>query len=93
MFYKVIENGYILLIGESDHCKNPITKEEYEKIKKHFTNKPVAPLGFDYRLTTNYEWEMYELPPLEPTEEQATEADYQNALAEMGGKSEWINRL
>lgn len=25
--------------------------------------------------------------------EEATETDYQNALAEMGGKSEWINRL
>ena len=65
MFYKIVENGYIILIGESEHCKNPITKKEYEKIKEIFMNKPIAPSGFDYRLTTNYEWKLYELPVFE----------------------------
>ena len=42
-----------------------ITEAEYNHIKSIIDNRPTAPEGFDYRLTTELEWELYELPPVE----------------------------
>lgn len=74
MYYKIVENNYIVLIGESEHCENPITENEYKDIKNIFIEKPIAPNGFDYKLTVDYEWEMYELPiPEQVTEKECIE--------------------
>ena len=42
-----------------------ITEAEYNHIKSIIDNRPTAPEGFGYRLTTELEWELYELPPVE----------------------------
>lgn len=69
-----------------------ITELEYNNILELIKSKPIAPQGFEYRLTDSLEWELYELP-IEETDGQATEQDYQNALAEMGGRLKWIRQL
>ena len=65
------------------HNGKEITESEYNHIKAIIDNRPTAPVGFGYRLTDKLEWELYELPT-EEADEEATEADYQNALREMG---------
>lgn len=61
-----------------------ITGEKYEEILNMIRNKPTAPDGYEYRLTNNLEWELYELPAEEQEDEEATVEDYQAALAELG---------
>ena len=66
-YYKRIENGYIILIGEN--CGGiEITEEEYNNILETIRNKPQAEEGFDYRLKEDLNWELYELPIEEETE-------------------------
>lgn len=60
-----------------------ITEAEYNEIREIIRNRQTAPEGYGYRLTESLEWELYELPP-EEFEEDATEADYLAALAELG---------
>ena len=49
-------------------------------------SKPIAESGFDYRLKEDLTWELFELPVSEETPEdtEATEADYINALEDLG---------
>lgn len=61
-----------------------ITGEKYEEILNMIRNKPTAPDGYEYRLTNDLEWELYELPAEEQEDEEATVEDYQAALAELG---------
>ena len=61
-----------------------ITEAEYNHIKSIIDNRPTAPDGFAYRLTKELEWELYELPPVEEEETEATEEDFMAALAELG---------
>ena len=62
-----------------------ITEAEYNNILEIIKDKPVAPDGYDYRLTTDLQWELYELPTVEEeTDDIATVEDYQNALTELG---------
>lgn len=61
-----------------------ITESEYNIIFEIIKNKPLPPDGYDYRLTDELEWELYELPIVEESDDEATEEDYQNALAEFG---------
>ncbi len=60
-----------------------ITESEYNAIYNMILNKPTAPIGYDYRLTKELEWELYELPPVEDLEE-ATQEDYIAALEQLG---------
>ena len=46
-----------------------ITEAEYNRIKTIIDSRPVAPDGYGYRLTENLEWELYEVPVVEPMEE------------------------
>lgn len=39
-----------------------ITETEYDNILQIIRSKPTAPDGYDYRLTEDLEWELYELP-------------------------------
>ena len=38
-----------------------IDKTKYQKILNIIRNKPVAPEGFDYRLTNKLTWELFEV--------------------------------
>lgn len=67
--YKYINNGYIIGVGTGAGASEPITEEEYNEILDKINNRPTAPEGFTYRLTTTLEWELAELPPIENNEE------------------------
>lgn len=60
-YYKLTDNGYIVLIGEN--CGGTeITEDEYNGIMSVIREKPTAPEGYDYKLKTDLTWELYELP-------------------------------
>ena len=61
-YYKVVKDGYILLVGENCGGQE-ITEAEYKRIISAVRTKPTAPDGYDYRLKDTMEWEIYNLPP------------------------------
>lgn len=67
--YKYINNGYIIGVGTGAGAGEPITEDEYNKILDKINNRPTAPEGFTYRLTTALEWELCEPPPIENNED------------------------
>ena len=73
-YQKVIDNGYVVGVGINS-SKSGITESEYSTIMQKIQNKPVDPNGYQYRLRAdNLEWELVELPPIEPeplTDEEA----------------------
>ena len=72
MLYKIIENGYILAIGDGNQGEQ-ITQKEYDSIIEVVRNKPPHTETTDYRLRENLTWEAYELPPLPEPEPDAEE--------------------
>ena len=82
---KVFTNdGYIVSIMHGAKESN-ISDAEYQAIMDKMNRKPTPPVGYDYRLTTSLEWELYQLPDQEPeADDEATEADYLASLAELG---------
>jgi hypothetical protein len=81
-YYKQTDETYLIGIGTGSGGTE-ITAEEYASIMAVIVAKPTPPEGYDYKLTATLTWEQYELPI--PTEdEDATEADYLAALAELG---------
>lgn len=81
-YYKVIENGYIYLVGTNCGGQE-ITEQVFNTIMQVIRNKPKAKEGYDYKLKEDLEWELFELPIFDD-EEEATEADYQSALEDLG---------
>ena len=80
---KSLYNGYVLGVGFSEAEAN-ITEQEYNLISDRFANKPTAPEGKMAVLVDGiYEWEFVDMPQDEPNEN-ATEQDYLDALAELG---------
>lgn len=76
-----------MLVKDNRKCTwydKEITTEQYDEILSMLRNRPTAPEGYAYRLTESLEWELYELPIEEETEEEATEADYIEALERLG---------
>jgi hypothetical protein len=67
-YYKLIEDGYILLIGRGSGGIE-ITKKEYELLLSHINSKPEAEEGYGYRLKEDLTWELYELPPVPEDDE------------------------
>lgn len=67
MYYKIIEDGYITVIGTGNGGVL-ITEEEYNSLLTHIRNCPEAPEGYGYRLKEDLTWELYELPIVEETE-------------------------
>lgn len=65
MYKKYEKDGYILCLGIGDE----ITEDEYNEILDKINNRPTAPEGFTYRLTTALEWELVELPTIENNED------------------------
>ena len=80
-YYKTIENGYLVSVGEGVGGTE-ITEAEYNEILSEIRNKPTARDGYGYRLKTDLTWEEYKLPPVEPeplTDEEAL-TRYANTL-------------
>ena len=67
--YKYINNGYIIGVGTGAGAGEPMTEDEYNEILDKINNRPTAPEGFTYRLTTALEWELCKLLPIENNEE------------------------
>lgn len=82
-YYKSIENDYLLSIGTGSGHEE-ITPEEYAQILGIIRARPTAEDGYEYRLKADLTWELYELPPVEEVEQEATMEDYAAALREMG---------
>lgn len=61
-----------------------ITKEEYEHILSVIRSVPTAEQGYAYHLKKDLTWELVELPPEPEYDPEATEADYLEALTELG---------
>ena len=70
--YKLVVDGYILCIG-TGYMGTEITDTEYEQIASCVHSKPEAPAGYCYRLTEGLQWELYELPPVDPDPELTAE--------------------
>ena len=83
MYYKNIVDGYITYIG-TGAGQAEITNEEYDSILAVIQSRPIPEAGFDYRLREDMTWELVELPPEPEYDPEATEADYLEALAELG---------
>lgn len=79
-YYKLIENGYFLGVGIGN-VGIEITKEEHDSLLAIILNHPKAEAGCGYSLREDLTWERNE--PI-PTEEEATETDYQTALESLG---------
>lgn len=69
MYEKYINDNYIVGVGTGAGSGDEITEDEYNEILNKINNRPTAPEGFTYRLTTALEWELCELPPIENNEE------------------------
>ena len=82
-YSKITKDGYILAIGAGT-TGTAISEDEYNSILAAIQSCPSAPNGYGYRLTEDLKWELYELPAIEQSDEEATTEDYQAALAELG---------
>lgn len=67
MFYKYINDKYIIGVGTGSGGEE-ITEQEYNNILDKINNRPEAPDGYSYRLTTAMEWELCEVLKIEPTD-------------------------
>ena len=80
-----INNGYIISIMHGADVGN-ISDAEYQAIMDKVNRKPTPPDGYDYRLTVDLEWEMFELP--KETDEPETDGATEAALAKPGVRTE-----
>ena len=69
MFYKYINDKFVIGVGIGAGGEE-ITEQEYNSILGKINNRPKAPEGYSYRLTTAMEWELCEVPKTEPTVEE-----------------------
>ncbi len=74
MFYKYINDNFIIGVGTGSGGEE-ISKQEYNAILAKISNRPEAPEGYSYRLTTAMEWELAEVPKTEPTTEEIIESE------------------
>ena len=78
-------DGYIYGVASGARVSGEIiSREEYERIRAAIMDRPEPVPGYGWRLREDLQWEQYELPPGPELPEEATEADYQAALEEMG---------
>lgn len=79
MFYKYINDNFIIGVGIGSGGEE-ISEKEYNSILDTINNRPEAPEGYSYRLTTAMEWELCEVLKTEPTTEDEiieSEEDYE----------------
>ena len=82
-YYKITDNGYIVLLGKNIGGEE-IDRDEYDRIMSVINGRPDAEPGYTYRLRTDLAWELCEVPPVAEEDKEATEEDYMSALAELG---------
>jgi len=81
---KVINNGYIIAVS-TGNTGEQISEAEYRELVTKIQSSPSAPDGFTYKLKADtLEWELVELPPIDDTDDEATESDYITALQDLG---------
>lgn len=73
-YYKIVDGGYITQIGTGMGYLE-ISAEEYALIKEMTKNRPTPPEGYDYRLREDLTWEEYELPIVDPVEEEISDEE------------------
>lgn len=74
MFYKYTNDKFIIGVGTGAGGEE-ITEQEYNTILAKINNRPEAPEGYSYRLTIAMEWELVEVPKIEPTAEENIESE------------------
>ena len=81
MYYKTVENGYIMNVVKSDRPlqATEITAGEYSMIMDLVHNIPSAPDGHGYKLKNNLTWELYELPPI-PEDDEISDLEALNII-------------
>ena len=83
-YYKLNIDGYLVSVG-SGTGGTEITESEYNELLSIIHNRPTPQSGYDYKLKADsLEWELVELPPIDDTDEDATESDYIDALQDLG---------
>lgn len=82
----MVSDGYINGFCQSeDAVLNPISEEKFNRIKSIHSERPTAQDGFTYKLKADtLTWELAELPPIDDTDDDATESDYIDALNDLG---------
>lgn len=66
-FVKVENDNYIIGVGQNQATTGGISKTEYDQISTQINNKPDNPPDRIYKLRADtLEWELVELPPIEP---------------------------
>lgn len=81
-YYKNVDGNYITGIGTGESGEE-ITQEEYEQILSVIRSRPTPEDGYDYHLKEDLTWELVKVTDVEE-EQEATEIDYLDALAELG---------
>lgn len=83
-YYKNIADGYLFAVS-INYGSTEITEAEYNELMSIIHNRPTPSTGFDYKLKADtLTWELVELPPIDDTDEDATESDYITALQDLG---------
>lgn len=90
-YYKTINSDYIISIGIGKSGAE-IAGTEYAAIMQRIQNKPADPEGYQYKLRAdNLEWELVELPPVEPEPLTGEEALTRYANELTGEQDETLN--
>ena len=83
-YAKCLDGIYVSCIG-TRFSGTEITESEYNDLLSIIHNRPTPSTGFTYKLKADtLEWELVELPPIDETDDEATESDYIDALKEVG---------
>ena len=73
----LVKDNYVIAVEKTD--------EKYSEILSIIHNRPTAPTGYIYKLKADtLTWELVELPPIDDTDDEATESDYITALQDLG---------
>ena len=78
-YFKNIVEEYIASVSTGSG-QVEITKEEYLNILTIIQNKPIADVGYDYKLCTDLTWESYELEVLPEDEMEISDDEFMDML-------------
>ena len=73
-YYKHVENGYILAIGEGGG-RTEITETEYNEIMTAIQSKPPWEGTTDYHLKEDLTWEAYTREPVDSSNDELSAED------------------
>lgn len=62
MYYKIVQDNYILSIGIGSGIGEAIEEIEYLNILSVINSRPESVEGIDYKLNTDLQWESFEVP-------------------------------